>query len=217
MKKIPFLKIIAIGLLSGVLLVFCILGSYKAIAFSAKDQLYSSLNKIPTKDVALVLGANKKSRSGRTNLFFRYRMKAAAQLYKAGKVKHILVSGDNHIDSYDEASDMHDYLVRLGVPSRCITLDYAGFRTLDSVVRAKEVFCLHSFTIVSQQFHNERALFLCNRNDIDAIAFNAKDVPTKYSYKTKAREYLARCKAILDTYILFKSPKYLGKKEPIKL
>lgn len=183
----------------------------------ASGCIFSNIDKLPKNDVALVLGANKKSRSGNTNLFFKYRMEAAAKLYKNGKVKHLLVSGDNHISTYDEATDMRDYLVSLGVPFSKITLDYAGFRTLDSVIRAQKIFGQSSFTIVSQKFHNERALFLATTNGINAVAFNAKDVPTKYSYKTYLREKIARVKALLDVYVLFTSPKFLGDPEPIIL
>lgn len=182
---------------------------------SAKDDLYDQIQDLPCQQVALVLGASKTVRSGRTNLFFAYRMDAAAALYHAGKVKHFLLSGDNHIDSYDEPSDMKEALLKRGIPESAITLDYAGFRTLDSIVRAKEVFGLQKILIISQRFHNERALFIARAHGVEATAFNAQSVSRRYALKTHIREYLARVKAVLDVYILGVDPKFLG--EPIHI
>jgi SanA protein len=184
---------------------------------STAAQLYSDTEKIPANDVALVLGANKASRWGGENLFFRYRIEAAAALYKAGKIKHIIVSGDNHIKEYDEATDMCDALVKLGIPDSCITLDFAGFRTLDSMVRCLKIFGQKKVTVISQRFHNERAVFIGNHYDMEVVAFNAKDVPGQYSMKTRIREYFAKFKAVLDLYVLHTSPKFLGKEEKIVL
>ena len=150
------------------------------IVRSTKSQLYDDIDKIPFRNVAMVLGTSAKARNGLDNLFFNYRLEAAAQLFKVGKVKHILVSGDNHIEGYDEPTEMKNALIKLGVPDSCITMDCAGFRTLDSVIRTKEVFGQNSFTIVSQEFHNERAVFLANKYGMDVVAFNAKDVPAKF-------------------------------------
>ncbi len=187
-----------------------ILGSNLWVITTSKQHVYNTIKEIPSNDVALVLGSGKKTRRGTINLYFKYRMQAAANLYKSGKVKHLLVSGDNHATQYDEATDMRDYLIQLGVPSRAITCDYAGFRTLDSVVRAKKVFGQKRITIISQNAHNERAVFLAKTHGIQAIGYNAQDVPSKYSKKQHVREYLAKFKAVLDTYVLFCQPKYLG-------
>lgn len=185
------------------------------IVRSTKTQLFDDVNEIPFRNVAMVLGTSAKARNGYDNLFFSYRLQAAAQLFNAGKVKHILVSGDNHIEGYDEPTEMKNALVKLGVPDTCITMDCAGFRTLDSVIRTREVFGQSSFTIVSQEFHNERAVFLANKYGMDVVAFNAKDVPAKYSMLTTVREYFAKYKAVLDIYILHTQPKFLG--DPIKI
>lgn len=182
------------------------------IISSTKSQLYSDLEKLPQRKVALVLGASKLSKRGTANMYFTYRMLAAYELYKTHKVQYLLLSGDNHIEGYDEPSDMKEALMKLGVPDTCIVLDYAGFRTLDSVVRCKEVFGEDSVIIVSQEFHNQRALFIANKNNIQAIAYNAKEVNKNYSFKTKAREYFARVKCVLDIYLLSTSPKFLGEK-----
>ena len=190
----------------------CIVCSNYWITNSTKTQLYNDVTKIPYRKVGLVLGASKKTTRGTSNLYFDFRIQAAYQLYKAHKVQYLLVSGDNHIKGYDEPSDMREALILLGVPDSCIVLDYAGFRTLDSVVRCDEVFGEDSVTIISQEFHNQRAVFIANKNNISAIAFNAQEVNKHYSFKTRIREYFARVKCVLDIYILGTSPKFLGDK-----
>lgn len=179
---------------------------------NTKTQLYTNVDKIPFRKVGLVLGASKKTIRGTDNLYFSYRIQAAYGLFKAHKVQYLLVSGDNHIKGYDEPSDMREALIALGVPDSCIILDYAGFRTLDSVVRCNEVFGEDSITIISQEFHNQRALFIANENNIKAIGFNAQEVSKNYSFKTRIREYFARVKCVLDIYVLYTSPKFLGEK-----
>lgn len=182
------------------------------IISSTKSQLFTDANKLPQRKVALVLGASKLSKRGTANMYFTYRILAAYELYKTHNVQYLLLSGDNHIEGYDEPTDMREALIKLGVPDSCIVLDYAGFRTLDSVVRCKEVFGEDSIIIVSQEFHNQRALFIANKNNIQAIAYNAKEVNKNYSFKTKIREYFARVKCVLDIYLLNTSPKFLGEK-----
>ena len=182
------------------------------ITNSTKTQLYNDIAQIPYRKVGLVLGASKITVRGISNLYFEFRMQAAYELYKAHKVQYLLVSGDNHIKGYDEPSDMREALISLSVPDSCIVLDYAGFRTLDSVMRCDEVFGEDSVTIISQEFHNQRAVFIANKNNISAIAFNAQEVNKHYSFKTRIREYFARVKCVLDIYILSTSPKFLGNK-----
>lgn len=179
---------------------------------STVSQLYDDSGAIPARKVGLVLGASKNTVRGTGNMYFTYRMQAAYELYKTGKVQYLLLSGDNHTEGYDEPTDMRDALLKLGVPDSCIVLDYAGFRTLDSVVRCKEVFSEDSITIISQEFHNQRALFIANKSGVNAIAFNAQEVSKNYSLKTRIREYFARVKCVLDIYILHTDPKFLGEK-----
>jgi SanA protein len=188
--------------------------NYHWVKGSTKKQHYSTLEEIPANDVALLLGTAEKTGKDYTNPYFSTRMNAAAELYHAGKVKHILVSGDNKTMNYNEPIAMQKFLVKLGVPKNAITLDYAGFRTFDSMVRAKKVFGQSKFTIVSQQFHNERALFICNALGIEAIAYNASAVNTSKSMMYM-RELFARSKAVLDVYVLRTQPKFLGKREEI--
>lgn len=182
---------------------------------STRAQLYTESSAIPARKVGLVLGASKNTVRGTDNMYFTYRMQAAYELYKTGKVQYLLLSGDNHTEGYDEPTDMCDALLKLGVPDSCIVLDYAGFRTLDSVVRCKEVFGEDSITVISQEFHNQRALFIANKSGMHAIGFNAREVNKNYSFKTRFREYFARVKCVLDIYILHTDPKFLG--ENIKI
>jgi len=125
-----------------------------------------------------------------------------------------LASGDN-LTSNDELFVFKEDLIKLGIPADKIFLDYAGFRTLDSMVRAKEIFGQESITFISQKFHNERAIYLAEKFDIKAIGFNAKDVSSDYGRYTSFREYLARSKAVLDI-IIGTQPKFLGEKIEIK-
>jgi SanA protein len=182
---------------------------------STQQQLYKDIANVPFRKVGVVLGTNKVWR-GEENPYFKYRIEAAAALFKAGKIKHIIVSGDNHVSSYDEPQDMKNALVELGVPDTCITLDYAGFRTFDSVIRCKEIFGQDSITVISQEFHNERALFIANYYKMSAIGFNAEDVTNEgFSLATHLREYFAKCKAVLDLYVFHSTPHFLGEKVKI--
>ncbi len=216
-KNIPFKKIIKWTFIFSILLVLTIIISNYWIIKSTKSQIYSDTTLIPKNDVAILLGASKKLRNGSENLFFKYRIEAAAQLYKSGKIKHIIVSGDNSKKEYDEATDMREALVAQGVPDSCITQDYAGFRTLDSMVRCLKVFGQNKITVISQRFHNERAIFIGNFYNMEVVAFNAKDVPDAFSLKVRIREHFAKFKAVLDLYVFHKQPKFLGEKVSIKL
>lgn len=178
---------------------------------STKNNLYSDINKVPSNKVGLVLGTTPTLANGRKNGFFTSRISAAVNLYKAGKVSHLILSGDNGSHSYNEPKAMREALLRQGIPDTAITLDYAGFRTLDSVVRCKEIFGQSSFTIISQKWHNHRAVFIANAYDISTHAYNAPRV-INASPKTTLREYLARVKAVLDLYLFNKQPKFLGEK-----
>jgi SanA protein len=144
-------------------------------------------------------------------------MRAAAALYHAGKVKHLLLSGDNGRRSYDEPTEMRRALMELGVPEAATTLDYAGFRTLDSIVRARAVFGQRAVTIISDDFHLQRAIFIGRSYGLDPIAFCAEPVPLAYSRRARWREYGARIKAVLDVYVLRTGPKYLGPPVEIRI
>ena len=177
--------------------------------------LYQNINNLPGSKTCLLLGTSAKARSGRENLFFKYRINTAAELYKKGKIEYILVSGDNSTKYYNEPADMREALMELGVPSDRIILDYAGFRTFDSVIRCKEVFNQNNFIIVSQAFHVKRALAIAHFKDIQAYGFPTQDIPSSYSLKTMLREFPARLKVLLDVFIFNTEPKYLGEPQTI--
>lgn len=174
--------------------------------------LYDKPKEAPYNRVALLLGTSPINRLGGPNSYFNNRIKVASELYHAGKVDYIIASGDNHTKKYDEPTAMLDALIAKGVPENRIVLDYAGFRTLDSVVRAKEVFGCDSLTIISQADHCERALYLAKSADINAIAVSA---PVKAGKRTRIRlalrELLARDKMMLDIWF-GKKPHFLGEK-----
>ena len=185
--------------------------SYKSVENTAKDYVYENTDDIPYNKVGLLLGTNPIGPTGNPNLYFTYRIDAAVRLYEAGKISYILVSGDNHSKDYDEPMCMKKALMEKGIPESAIYLDYAGFRTLDSIVRAKEIFGQDSFTIISQKFHNERAICLAKHYGISAIGFNAKDVrmaPTNIRIAL-GRESMARVKMYVD-FLFNKQPKFLG-------
>lgn len=182
---------------------------------ASEGKLYTELDSIPKRKVGLLLGTSKLLKNGQPNLYFQYRVEAAAALFKARKVDFILISGDNSRQGYDEPSDMREALIALGVPQERIYLDYAGFRTLDSVVRAKEIFGLTELTLISQEFHNQRALYLAQKYGIKAIGFCARDVDKYFGLKTRVREYFARVKVFWDLTFGVQ-PKYLGEKIEIQ-
>ena len=186
------------------------------IVLKAADGLmYSDVTTIPANRVGVLLGTSPIGRNGNPNPYYTNRIQACVALYQAGKIERVLISGDNSRTEYDEPTWIQNDLVSAGIPDSAIYLDYAGFRTLDSMVRAKKIFGLQQFTIISQQFHNERALYLAHSNNIDAIAFNANNVSTRrWQLLMTMREYLARTNAVMD--ICFsKQPHFLG--EPITI
>ena len=173
-------------------------------------RLYTRVEDVPPTDVAVVLGAGEHLAGGSVNPFFKYRIAAASALYKAGKVRHLLVTGDNHTRGYDEPAMMKAALLREGIPEKAVSVDDAGFRTLDSIVRAGKVFGLRRYVIVSQRFHNQRALLIAGHYGMDVAGFCAADVGFRYSPWTHVREVLARVRVVLDLYVLHTRPKFLG-------
>lgn len=182
---------------------------------STRDRVFADLTGLPTNDVALVLGTGRLLQSGRVNPHFRERVITAAVLFHEGKVRHLLLSGDNHVKSYDEPADMKEALLALDVPASAMTLDCAGFRTLDSVVRAREVFGQGKVTIVTDDFHAARAVFSATHSDLQAVAFCSASVPASSSARSRVREVAARVKAVLDLYVLRTQPHFLG--DPVEI
>jgi SanA protein len=162
-----------------------------------------------------VLGTSNRITDGSSNPYYTYRIDATISLYKAGKIEFILVSGDNGSIYYNEPNTIKKDLVDAGIPENVIFLDYAGFRTLDSMVRAKFIFGLDHVTVISQQFHNERAIYLAKQKGLNAIGFNAQDVSTSQGFKVQVREYFARVKVFIDV-LLNTQPKFYGTKIEIK-
>lgn len=197
------------------LLVVVVIACNVWIVESTEAQVYSDLAQLPDHRIALVLGTSYRSAGGGPNPFFQNRIEMAATLYSMGKIDHFILSGDNSTRYYNEPVEMRKALIRKGVPASAITLDYAGLRTLDSVVRSKKVFGQNKITIITQPFHSYRALFISRYYDMDAVAMVAEDPDLQRTFKVRLREYLARTKAVLDLYIFKTDPRFLGEKEEI--
>lgn len=205
-------KILKWTVISGLIisLLFTLIANYR-INHTTESQIYTNTELIPHNKVGLLLGTSKYLKSGKSNLFFEYRILATESLYKSGKIENVVISGDNSRKEYNEPQDMKDELIKKGIPENRIYLDYAGFRTFDSVYRVKEIFGQTSFTIISQEFHNQRAIYIANQLQLNTVGFNSKDVDAYNGFKTKLREKFARVKVMLD--LLFgKKPKFLGEK-----
>jgi SanA protein len=184
------------------------------VVSATTGEIYKSTKNIPHNKVGLVLGTSKHLTSGNINAYYQYRINAVHDLYKANKIDYVLVSGDNATIYYDEPTTMKNDLIAKGIPANKIYLDYAGFRTLDSVVRSQKVFGQSSITVISQKFHIERAIYIAQHNNIKAVGYVASEVSTKYGLKTKIREKFARVKLMLDL-IFGTEPKFLG--EPVNI
>lgn len=167
---------------------------------------YTKISKIPPREIALVLGTSPKMRSGLSNPYFTKRMDAAALLYHHGKIKQIIVSGEKS-KGYNEPAAMKKYLIyQEGVPEDIIVEDPKGFNTYKSILRCKDVYKKDDIIIVSQGFHNLRALFFARNNDMNALGFDAQDVSKAESYyRNQSREILARVIAVVY-FILGISP-----------
>lgn len=187
------------------------LAAHLIVENAADGKTYSEIASMPHRNVGLLLGCSQLRSSGRINLFFKYRIEAGAALFKAGKIDYIIVSGDNHHVTYDEVGAMKVSLIEAGVPEERIYCDYAGFRTIDSIIRAKAIFGLRNVTVISQKFHNERAIYLAENKGMDAIGFNATDVRGEESnLKMKIREKFSRIKAVFDVNIINTKPRFYG-------
>jgi SanA protein len=184
--------------------------NYK-IENATRDFITSDINKVPACRVALLLGTSKVLRHQQVNEYFYRRINATVNLFKCGKVRYIIVSGDNSVAQYNEPADMRKDLIQAGIPDTCIYMDFAGFRTFDSMVRAREVFGQDTVVVVSQEFHNQRAVFIAQKIGMVAYGYNAEDVNAATGLKTNAREFFARLKVFWDVYT-GAEPKFLGEK-----
>lgn len=208
MKFKKILKIIFFGFAFSLFIIYT---SNNIITKNATKKLYVSADEIPKKKIGLLLGTVKYLANGQVNLYYKFRVDATVKLFKKNKIEFVIISGDNGSVKYDEPTAFKEDLIKLGVPEDKIFLDYAGFRTLDSVVRLKEIFGQNDVIIISQKFHNERAIYLAEHFNIKAIGFNARSIHGKLGLKVQIREYLARVKMFLDI-LIGTQPKFLGKK-----
>ena len=204
-------KAVRIALLCGAVLVLVA----AVLLFGADHQVkkaasfvYTRIEEVPAREYGLLLGTSRVVRGGFLNEYFYRRIRAAVRLYKAGRVRKIIVSGDNRRKGYNEPQDMKEALMAEGVPEGAILMDFAGFRTLDSVLRARNVFGVTTFTVISQKFHCERAVYLARAKDLDAVGFAAEEVPARFRFKNAFREPLARVKAFLDLHLLRTRPHF---------
>lgn len=210
------LRIAKIAIAAGaVLSLLAIAAAEIAVERIARGQLFDRAEEVPVGRAALVLGTSQSLRDGSPNPYFDNRIRAAAELWRTGRITAIVVSGDNGRTTYNEPEAMRDALVACGVPAGAIRLDHAGFRTLDSVVRMHEIFGQRAFVVVSQEFHNRRAVVLARAYGLDAAGFNADGVRTGGMIRVWLRERLARVKLFLDL-AFGKRPKFLGERIELK-
>lgn len=196
--------------------VLAVLGVSHYIEAQARPFLYDTLEPLPHRSVALVLGTSR-NRSGGLNEFYSARIEAGAELFHSGKIDHIIVSGSNPSRYYNEPTAMKKDLVGLDVPADSITEDPRGLRTLDSVVRAARVMGQKSYLLVSQRYHAARGVYLAREFGLDVIGYCAKDPPGNSGSEVPLRELGARFKALLDVEVLGTQPEHLGHPVPIDL
>jgi len=194
MKK----KLRSIVLVLIILPLISILISDYIIQNASKEKTFNNIKQIPKNRVGLVLGTSSRLVKGGNNPYYTNRIQATIALYEAGKIDMVLVSGDNATKYYNEPDTFKKDLIAGGIPEDKIILDPSGLRTLDSMVRAKEVFGLDSVTVISQKFQNERAIFLAQKKGLYAIGYNAKDIEGSQGLKVQIREYFARVKVFID-------------------
>lgn len=206
-KRLKRTIIIGVSLILAV-----ILCANYTVVHTTGEFVYQDVSSVPRNKAGLLLGTSKLLQSGLPNQYFQNRIQAAEDLFKAGRIDVIVISGDNSRKGYNEPKDIKDELVQRGIPENKIYLDYAGFRTLDSIVRMEKIFGQKSFTVISQKFHNERAIYIARAKGLQAIGYNAEDVDAYSGFKTQLREKLARVKLFLDLWT-GKKPKFLG--EPV--
>ncbi len=220
MRLMPILKrhqrrLIGAGVLA-LLLIAAAMVPRLYSAWQARDQIYT-LDSVPDRPVAIAFGAQIIGSKPSAMLADRVRM--AAELYQAGKVKALLFSGDNSTADHNEPEVMREYALSLGVPNDAIVLDYAGFRTYDSCYRARDIFMVDSAILVSQRFHLDRALLICNQLGIESVGV-AADVlrPTGYAkwalLDSEAREFPSTALSMFDL-LIGRKPTFLGDPLPI--
>jgi len=182
---------------------------------STRAFIYTSPEEVPVNHAGLVLGTSRYLRGGGINPYFQYRIDAAEDLFLRGKIHYIIVSGDNSRMSYNEPVHMQSALLEKGIPEDRIFLDYAGFRTLDSIIRCKMIFGQDHVTVITQKFHAQRALFIARHHGLEAVAYTAGDVSVRQGAGVMTREWFAKVRAMLDIYLFHSSPRFLG--DPVEI
>lgn len=201
---------------SGIAAIGLILGLRFWVERRYESRIYETVEQVPQRPVALVLGAGLWP-DGSLTPILADRVATAAELYQAGKVEKLLCSGDNRRLDYNEPQAMKDYAVRLGVPQEDVVLDYAGRRTYDSCYRARAIFGVEQLVAVTQRFHTARSVYVCQSLGIDAVAVTAnRRIYSSEQVIWKSREYLALLLAWWDLNVRHPLP-ILGEPEPIDL
>lgn len=205
--------------LAAVAFVLIVVLSNRWIINSSDAYMYREASLLPENEVGLVLGTSPYREDGKPSPYFYGRIRAAADLYQQGKIRHLIVSGANPDSTYNEPRRMLQELVKAGVPQSAITMDFAGFRTLDSVARAQAVWELPRFTVITQRYHLYRAVFLGRKMGLDVIGYEAPlgQTGNEPGPRNPVREIFARAKAVLDLLIFKTQPKFLGTPEKIDL
>ena len=198
------IKQIAIVVFGGLLAIAIVIAVCNILVVNnAKGRTFDNLSDVPTREIGLLLGTSPITPDGAHNYYFDNRMKAAADLYHAGKIRRILVSGGDYTmtekHGCDEPTAMRDSLVAHNVPDTCIIEHWQGWRTINSIEAVKNLYDFDSITIISQKYHNERALYQADHFGLDAVGYNAEPSPIKNSrIRNAIREYLARVKLFID-------------------
>jgi SanA protein len=202
------IRVLGVLLFAGV---FLMAGLNAWVSYSAADARFTSVTQIPKNSVGVLLGTSRYTTSGEDNLFYTARIQAAKELYDAKKIDCLLLSGDNTSLSYNEPIQMQKSLLEVGIPAERMYLDYAGIRTLDSLIRARDIFGLTQFTVISQPFHIDRALFIAREKNLQAVGYEADSVPFFSAPTPYIREFFSRGVALYDLF--FETlPKYSGER-----
>lgn len=192
---------IGVGTIGAVLLLVAVCNL--VILISSKGRIYDDIMQIPKNRYGLLLGTSPITPRGTRNLYFDGRIKAASELYHIGKIEYIIASGGDYTAQHEfacnELTAMRDSLIILGVAPDKIILDYDGLRTINSIKKAKRLYGDEQITLISQKYHNYRALFQAKHFNLDAVAYNAHEPEILFfKIKNRLREYLARVKVFID-------------------
>lgn len=206
-KRKILLSILGLGVIFCLFCIVLIIHAGRQVE-ACSQYVWSDAEKLPEREYGLLLGTARIVQGKYLNEYFMLRIKGTVKLYRMGKIRKIIVSGDNSRKEYNETEDMKQALMEHGIPEKAILVDYAGFRTLDSVLRARNLFGLRQYTVISQHFHCERAVYLAREHGLDVIGFAAEEVSPRFRFKRYFREPLARCKAWLDIHILHTRPHF---------